>query len=399
MLITSDTTIDFWAGFDKEAKKRMPSARGPHHFHRRLDKLIDHNSKNEAKKPIRIIYRKLSGSMVKRKIDPMSMKGNTLVAYDHRRKAIRSFRMERVKELMKVAFLEKRHYTKTNISDLDPNKPNEIWTAKIDGAHSIVQMERGKLPRLFSHRISKKTGEPIEYTQKLPNIKTPSQFNGIYRAEVYAVGKDGKAVHPDIVSAMLTRGVERSHELQKELGLRTRVALIDVDRHEGEDISWGPFQGKREILQQIVKRSKDFVLPDTAKTPGKKKSLLSRILSGLHRQTKEGIVVHDLESSEKPFSKAKIVDHHDVYVTGIFQEEGTKPGRKPMAGGFMYSWDISGKPVGKVGTGFDHTMKEDMLKNPQDYIGRVAKVKALDVSKNKILVKPSFDGWHVEKNL
>jgi len=44
-------------------------------------------------------------------------------------------------------------------------------------------------------------------------------------------------------------------------------------------------------------------------------------------------------------------------------------------------------------------MKEDMMRNPKDYIGRAAKVKALDISKNKVLVKPSFDGWHVEKNL
>ena len=70
-----------------------------------------------------------------------------------------------------------------------------------------------------------------------------------------------------------------------------------------------------------------------------------------------------------------------------------------MAGGFTYAWEPGGKTVGKVGTGFNHAMKEDMLKNPDKYIGKVALVKALDLSKNKVLVKPSFAGWHVDKNI
>lgn len=285
------------------------------------------------------------------------------------------------------------------IADLDPNKDNEIWSAKIDGAHTIIKMEEGKLPLHFSHRISKKTNEPIEYTAKLQHIKTPSKFNAVIRGETYATTKNGKAVHPDVVTALLNSGLEKSLALQKNLGITTQTALIDVDKFNGKDMRKASYAEKRAVLEEIAKSNSDYHLPDTAYDAKSKAKLLKSIVGKTHHQTKEGIVVHDKNNPDRPFTKAKVIDHHDVYITGIFVEEGVKEGRKPMAGGFTYAWSPSGKTVGKVGTGFNHKEKVDMMKNPNDYIGRVAKVKALDVSKNKVLIKPSFDGWHVEKNL
>ena len=299
----------------------------------------------------------------------------------------------------KQAAKTKAVYHKIDIGDLDPSRENEAWSVKIDGAHTVTKMEKGKLPLLFSHRTSKKTGTLIPYTQKLPHIQSPSPYNAEVRCETYAVDSKGRAVHPDVVTALLNSGTEKSLELQKHLGIRTATALIDVDKFEGKDMRKEPFGEKRRVLELIAKGSPDFHLPDTAYTTKDKANLLSKMVAKKHPQSKEGLVVHDIYSAERPFTKAKIVDHHDVYVTDIFHEEGVKEGRKPMAGGFTYSWEPNGKTVGKVGTGFDHAMKTDMMNNPQSYIGRVAKVKALDVSKNKVLVKPSFDGWHVEKNL
>lgn len=290
-------------------------------------------------------------------------------------------------------------YRKMDINALDPFRENEVWSVKIDGAHTVTKLEKGKLPLLFSHRTSKRTGGLIPYTPKLPHITHKSPFNAQVRAETYAVDKRGRAVHPDVVTAMLNSGVEKSLELQKRLGIRTTTVLIDVDKFEGKDMTRAPYSDKRKVMEMIVAKNPDFHLPDTAFTAKDKASLLKKMLAKRHPQSREGLIVHDLYSPERPFAKAKIIDHHDVYVTGIFHEEGVKPGRKAMAGGFTYAWEPGGKPVGKIGTGFTHAMKLDMMKNPDSYVGRAAKVRALDVSKNKVLVKPSFDGWHVEKNL
>lgn len=299
----------------------------------------------------------------------------------------------------KRAAKTKAVYHKMDINALDPSREHEAWSVKIDGAHTVTKMKKGKLPLLFSHRASKKTGTLIPYTPKLPHIQNKSPFNAEVRAETYAVGKRGKAVHPDIVTALLNSGVEKSLQMQKDLGIRTATALIDVDRFEGKDMRTAPYKEKRKVLEMIASKNPDFHLPDTAFTVEAKSSLLKTMLAKKHPQSKEGLVIHDIFSPERPFAKAKIIDEHDIHVVDIFKEEGVKPGRKPMAGGIIYSWDEGGKPVGKIGTGFNHAEKEDMLKNPDKYIGRVARVKALDLSKNKVLVKPSFSMWHVEKNL
>lgn len=299
----------------------------------------------------------------------------------------------------KRAASTKAVYRKMDINSLDPSRENEAWSVKVDGAHSIVKMVKNKLPLLFSHRTSKRTGGPIPYTPKLPHIQRNSPFNAEVRAEVYAVDSKGRAVHPDVVGAMLNRGVEKSLELQREKGIRTATALIDVDKFQGKDMRKATFAEKRKVMEMIVAKNPDFHLPDTAFTAKEKSQLLGKMLARKHPQSKEGLIVHDLNNPEAPFAKSKLIDHHDVYVTGIFHEEGVKAGRKPMAGGFTYAWEPGGKPVGKVGTGFTHAMKTDMLKNPSNYVGRVAKVKALDLSVSKVLIKPSFDGWHLEKNL
>lgn len=71
-----------------------------------FNKAIVHNKENDKKKTFQITYKKLNGRTVKRKIDPSSMRGNTVVAFDHKRNAVRSFKVERIQGMNKVAFLQ-----------------------------------------------------------------------------------------------------------------------------------------------------------------------------------------------------------------------------------------------------------------------------------------------------
>lgn len=298
----------------------------------------------------------------------------------------------------KRAFATKRSYKTLDFHKLDPNDASQAWTAKIDGAHSYAILNKGETPQLFSHRTSKRNGLPIPYTPKLLHLNSASSVNARLRTEVFAVDRKGRAVEPEVVTAMLNSNVDNSLALQKRLGLKTRTALIDIDSIEGKDATHMPFGEKRKLMEQIVKDNPDFTLPAIATTPKAKEKLRARILAGTHPQTKEGLVVHELAGST--FSKAKIVNEHDIVVRDIFNEEGTKPGRPAgMAGGFHYSWTENGPIVGRVGTGFSHDLKRQMATNPGDFIGRVARVKALGVSKNDVLMKPSFSHWHVERNI
>lgn len=285
-----------------------------------------------------------------------------------------------------------------DIAKLDPNDSSQAWTAKIDGAHTYVKMEKGETPQLFSHRISKRSGLPIPYNPKLLHIKSPSPVTARLRGETYAVDSSGKAVGPDTVTRLLNSGTDNSLALQKELGLRTRTALIDIDEVDGHDAASWPFREKRRLMAEIVAKNPDFTLPAMATTPAAKQKLRDRIVAGKHPQTVEGLVVHELEGPG--YGKAPLFNPHDVYVCGVFNEEGTKPSReKGLAGGFTYSWEPDGPIAGKVGTGFNHAMKREMAANPEKFIGKAIKVRALRRNPTGALVKPSFMGFHVEKNI
>jgi hypothetical protein len=136
-----------------------------------------------------------------------------------------------------------------------------------------------------------------------------------------------------------------------------------------------------------------------AETSRDKVDLLNRIRTGQEPITREGVVLWPLEGGAP--IKAKFRPEHDVYVRRIFPEMGQ---RKGLAGGFEYSWTPRGKVVGRVGTGLNHDLKRDMLENPQKYIGRVARVRAESVYRDKqnpkkpgALRAPSFQDWHLDK--
>ena len=298
----------------------------------------------------------------------------------------------------KQAYLKKRPYSEADIKSLSADNSDEVWTAKIDGAHTVVDMKKGKTPQLFSHRLSKKSGGTKSYNPLLNHIKNKSQVNATLRVETYAVDKSGKSIEPSAITGILNSKPEKAQQTLKDMKVKTKTALIDIDTYEGKDVSKLPFSEKSKLLKEVAKKHKDFHLPATATTPKAKKKLLDQILSGDHPQTKEGLIVH--KGDKEKFIKAKVTKDHDVYVRRIFKETNTKAGRAPMAGGFWYSWTPDGAPVGKVGTGFSHTLKKDMLLNPEKYIGRAARVKAQDLSKNKVLTgSPRLLGWHVEKNI
>ncbi|NDC22660.1 MAG: WYL domain-containing protein [Proteobacteria bacterium] len=73
---------------------------------KRLKKAIRHNKKkNVAKQSFLITYKKMNGRTIKRKVSPNDLKYGLLYGYDHKRKDLRSYRMDRMVSMKKVAFL------------------------------------------------------------------------------------------------------------------------------------------------------------------------------------------------------------------------------------------------------------------------------------------------------
>lgn len=105
-------------------------------------KAIGHNEKNDQKKSFQITYKKLNGRTVKRKIDPSSLRNNVVVAYDHKRKAVRSFKLERIQSMQKTAFMQ-GFYKQASLGE-HLTHAAELGGLGILAAPSIKKMVTGK---------------------------------------------------------------------------------------------------------------------------------------------------------------------------------------------------------------------------------------------------------------
>lgn len=69
-----------------------------------INRLVKHNKKDGEKRHAHITYKKLNGRTVKRKVTPLEVRGGLMIAHDHKRDALRSFKLERIKAMEKSAF-------------------------------------------------------------------------------------------------------------------------------------------------------------------------------------------------------------------------------------------------------------------------------------------------------
>lgn len=291
-----------------------------------------------------------------------------------------------------------------NLADSD-----QVMSPKLDGSHVLVDLPGtgDKFARVYSYRPTARETGLIEHTFKFPDFQkrrgSEATKNTMIRAECWGTGKDGKAIPAEQLGGLLNAGVLKSRQKQKEMGIKLRLTGFDVVRHNGRNMENKPFAEKLKVLNRVQKATKGFVeAPEVALTAEHKKSMLEGIQNRSRKDTEEGVVLHSLSKALPP-TKAKFKPDVDVYVRQVFDKPKGKA--KGHAGGFGYAFTPDGPVIGRVGTGFDHATRKDMLENPDRYVGRVAKVKSVRNSENrtdptqltKALRAPSFQGWHLDK--
>lgn len=286
-------------------------------------------------------------------------------------------------------------YKAVSPDKINTDNPNTVLQAKIDGAHVLYNFgERGRTVDVFSYRPAERASGIIEHTQRLPNYhenKTPSAMkNTILRGELYAVDAKGKALEPQRIGGILNANVWKSREKQKEEGKLIPVAF-DVVKWKGKDVSKEPFSKKQELLQEAVKAAPWLQLPRTATTPEEKKRLFEDVKHHREPSTQEGVIEWHLD---KPLpTKAKFREEHDVFIRKVFPEAGKRTG---LAGGFQYSLTPKGPIAGKVGTGFSHEVKREMLTSPEKYEGVRARVL---MQRGHAGRAPAFVSFHLDQDL
>jgi len=130
-----------------------------------LERLMAHNKNNPARKSVHLTYHKKSSNrIVKRKVDPLSMRGEVMVAFDHKRKAIRSFHLGRIRKMEKTAFwagFEKKANVAAELGGLGMLAvPSAMHLArrplKEDTVHKLELAGLGTLAAPYAWQLGKK---------------------------------------------------------------------------------------------------------------------------------------------------------------------------------------------------------------------------------------------------
>lgn len=301
---------------------------------------------------------------------------------------------------------DKNRYKEVAPEQIDLSDDQQVMTPKLDGAHVLVAFPKaGKMMRVHSYRPTQRSSGLIEHTFKFPgfqNRKTPKALQGtIIRAELYGTDEKGKAIPAPELGGILNSSVPNARRAQEEDKVTLRLAGLDVVRHNGRNYQDKSFNEKLEVLRQVSRQTGGKIeqLP-TAVTSEEKKKLLEDIKAGRYARTREGVVLHELNTSGPP-TKSKFKPDHDVYVKEVFTKKTSPEGQ---AGGFAYSFEPDGPIVGRVGTGFSRQLRKDMAANPEQFIGRVAKVQSSgryqsrrDKTQGALVGAPAFKEWHIDK--
>jgi hypothetical protein len=290
------------------------------------------------------------------------------------------------------------------LDDIDPNDKDQILMPKLDGAHSIIDLQAGRSPRLFSYRVGKvsQTGL-IEHTHKLRDLLTHkvSDILGdtILRGEIIGV-KNGKAIPAEQLTGFLNSKVWESRRKQDDEKVKLQAYPFNVIKYQGRDVSDEPFHVKQEILAKVRQAIPELEHVPMLSDPKEKTFLLNSIRAKGYPLTDEGVVVVGPDGVKS--IKAKVLPDYDVYVRKVHPAVSGSTGEAhDRTGAISYSWTANGPIVGRLG-GFKHDEARDMLANPHQYIGRVAKVTARKVFKgpdggNGAMFQPRFKEWHLDK--
>lgn len=250
---------------------------------------------------------------------------------------------------------------------------------KIDGAGALAYLGKSGVS-VYGIRPTK-TGNKPEYTDYiggLRGITVPKDLQGtVLRGELYGE-RQGRVIPPNELAGMLNSTLINAVNKRRAEGIRLLLGTLAVNK-AGTDVY------DNTTIQNILHRlgTQALVPVQSYKGPAATK-LLAAIQAGKLPLTSEGVVVH--QEGKRPI-KAKVLDDYDVVIKDIFPAD-TQTGAR--AGGFNYALPDGNKTIGRVGTGFTHEMLRDMLKHPERYKGRTARISSQGQYPSGAYRAPSF---------
>lgn len=246
---------------------------------------------------------------------------------------------------------------------------------KYDGASTYIE-SGPKGTRLWSPRISKRTGRRIEYTSKVPGIESLKT-----KTKMVAMGELLFKREGQYLSASETGGVLNAGRLDP--GLKPEIRAYRCDRFNGKSTGDLTQPKNHALLGLIIPKSKGLIkLPERVSWFN-----LDRTRDA------EGVVgvPHGATLNEGRKLKWR-GDEQDWKVESVDLSPGNKGG---VAGVVWFKSLESGKRF-KLGGGplGPESQRRSMMTSPNEYIGKVMKVRGLNGHEGRAA---KFSSWHLDK--
>jgi len=269
--------------------------------------------------------------------------------------------------------IERPPYRKHNkLFVFDPEQ--HFVDKKIDGAHYFM------IPKPYgNHFISKNVsvgGELIDRSANVPHLRDivlPKEFHG-------------KVIHVELfhdrghsfLGGILNSGPFKARETQATSGL-VKCAFLELR-------SEGPWIERRELLEELTKMDRNFIVPQRMK--------YADAVKAMDGTPGDVACIHDMHAEYgQPITKMKGHESYDVKVIGFTEGEGRNEGSL----GALLIGDRNNKPMGKVGGGFSDTDRTKIFSNKSSYLSRVAEVRGEGLTNSGSIRAPVFDRWRWDK--
>lgn len=267
--------------------------------------------------------------------------------------------------------------------------PDPIGSKKFDGANFFCPVSADGSLSFISRRVSVKGHHP-DRTASLPHLtdkKYPKFAGMLFNGELIHTGfhKNSEEKH-NVLSGILNSLPAKAIDTQNQKG-PVRFAL-----HNIVNPSFKTYEEKLDFMKHVEKvigkPDVFFVVPHH-----EGHEAIQNLITKTRNDGSEGVIVTSKSLPEGPLNPRVKIKHKETYnvrVTGMIRAETINGEPKDEMGALLIS-DASGKPVGKVGTGFSRQERIDAFKNPGNWVGRHIQVETLGYIKNGLRM-PVYNG-------
>ena len=304
-----------------------------------------------------------------------------------------------------------------------------VGELKLDGCHYYTVNSR-----IFSTRISDVTGTPVEKTPQLIHVAEeldhPMLQLAIFDGEINFPGKKSE----DVISITGSLPDEAARK-QAANGEYLKYTIFDILRApNGQWIVGKPWKERRKLLEDIFEtcfRQYNHLELNELITSGKRKfveDVWERGGEGMVLKHVNGLYELGINDSKRPmwnWVKVKCEETDDVVIIGFepathiytgkdidnwpyWEPDEPTGGEIPVTRFWYQGWigaitfgkyNSTGKLV-KLGTcsGIDDSTRKRFSDNPDKFIGRVMKIKAMEKTTDGAYRHPNFVELHDDKN-